>query len=110
MDYDEPLPHRPAQLVLRGHRGEISCLQWDWTKIVSASLDGSWRIWGLNGGEELHATACTDGASGGSVVGGGISHQGPVSRVRVADTYVASASWDHTVKVWFFSKPVGELS
>ena len=75
-----------SKLSLHGHTKCVTALDFDWTKIVSGSVDSSVRLFDLNTGRPL--SVCT-------------GHTGTVSAVCLQDTFVASASSDGTVRCWF---------
>ncbi|HEV3262172.1 MAG TPA: protein kinase, partial [Gemmataceae bacterium] len=76
-------------LTLRGHTAEVSAVAFsrDNRHLVSASHDGTARIWDVTTGQTVHTLqGHTD-----VIYGVGYSPDG---------TRIATASWDHTVKVW----------
>lgn len=73
------------RLALRTHSGAVTCLQRDFTKVLSASEDGGVRLW------DLHSGACTAEQR---------AHQSGVTSLLLRDALVFSASWDGSLRLW----------
>jgi WD40 repeat protein len=73
------------RLALAGHQGPVTCLQRDFTRLVSGSEDGSLRVW------DMHSGVCLKEAR---------AHQSGVTCMALQDASVYSGSWDGSVRVW----------
>ncbi|DAZ94084.1 TPA: hypothetical protein N0F65_004196 [Lagenidium giganteum] len=73
------------RLTLSGHHGQITCLQRDFTKVVSGSEDGTVRIW------DMHSGVCMKDMK---------AHMSGVTCLALRDAYLYSASWDGSVRLW----------
>jgi WD40 repeat protein len=76
------------RLSLRAHAGggAVTCLQRDFTRLVSAGEDGSVRVWDLHSGaraSELRAV-----------------HNAGVTGLALRDALVFSGSWDGSLRLW----------
>lgn len=76
---------RGPRLTLRGHTGPVTCLQRDFTKLVSAGEDGKLRVW------DMHSGSCLREKQ---------AHSSGVTCLEMRDSLVYSGSWDGSVRVW----------
>ena len=74
------------RLLLRGHKGGITCIHRDWTQIVSGSTDTTVKVWDQNTGECVRS--CYGHISGVSCV------------ARIDDSTIVSGSWDNALRLW----------
>lgn len=72
-------------LTLLGHSGKINSLQFDSTKILSASSDSTVRLWDFTTGECIYV---------------GNEHEGPVYQVAFEGNTVVTAGDDGDVVLW----------
>src|SRR5947199_5765340 len=77
--------------VLTGHTGGVTALQFDSGKLISASMDGTLRIWNYR----LPQPECV------SILGG---HTDGVLSLHLDGKLLASGSADSTVRVWDYEK------
>lgn len=77
-------------MSINSHSSEISCIQFDWNKIISGGLDGALKV--------------TCPLTGACLSTG--NHNGPLASVQIGSEgkFILSSSWDKTVSVWFTSK------
>jgi WD40 repeat protein len=73
------------RLTLKGHLGSVSCIQRDFTKLVSAGEDGNLKVW------DMHSGLCLKDIKG---------HLSGVTCISFRDASIFSASWDGSVRVW----------
>ncbi|TYZ60466.1 hypothetical protein PybrP1_002668 [[Pythium] brassicae (nom. inval.)] len=105
--------------TLNGHNGTVTCLQFDGSRLVSGSDDGSMMLWSLHSPDEEPQREF--GASTASLQAGQHSmlmqqhhrqrksvvklhsffgHGGPVWALHFRDSTLVSGSYDKTVKIW----------
>ena len=73
--------------TLRGHTSGIRCLQFDDTKLISGSIDGTVKVWNWRTG------ACLSTFRG---------HSGGIVGLHFDGSVLASGSMDKTIKIWNF--------
>ncbi|KAF1334888.1 hypothetical protein FI667_g1525, partial [Globisporangium splendens] len=73
------------RLTLSGHIGPVTCLQRDFTKLVSGSEDGSLRVW------DMHSGVCIKEVK---------AHLSGVTCIALRDSFVYSGSWDGSLRLW----------
>lgn len=73
------------RLTLSGHMGAVTCLQRDFTKLISGSEDGSLRVW------DMHSGVCIKEVK---------AHMSGVTCITLRDSFVYSGSWDGSVRLW----------
>lgn len=73
------------RLTLPGHMGSVTCLQRDFTKLISGSEDGSLRVW------DMHSGGCIKEVK---------AHMSGVTCIALRDSFVYSGSWDGSVRLW----------
>lgn len=73
------------RLTLSGHLGPVTCLQRDFTKLVSGGEDGSLRVWDMHSGVCMHNVK---------------AHSSGVTCMTLEDSAVYSGSWDGSVRLW----------
>lgn len=79
------------RLCLRAHSvgaggGAVTCLQRDFTRLVSAGEDGGVRVW------DLHSGACATELRA--------AHNAGVTSLALRDALVFSSSWDGSLRLW----------
>ena len=74
-----------SRLNLTGHDAKVTCVQRDFSKLISGSDDGNLRIWNLHTGQCM--SLCEGHVSG-------------ITCATLGDGGACSASWDGTVRVW----------
>jgi len=110
--------------ILEGHSVGVSCLQFDIYKIISGGFDGTVKVWNLVTGTEMHSFNVSSAISDlyfdssnlllatekfvkvydieqFSLVRSLIGHTKTISAIkRLEGAILATASHDHTVKLW----------
>ncbi|GLD93706.1 hypothetical protein PINS_up002311 [Pythium insidiosum] len=76
--------HKGPRLALAGHLGPVTCLQRDFSKLVSASEDGSVRVW------DMHSGVCSKDVK---------AHGSGVTCMALQDSRVVTGSWDGCIRV-----------
>ena len=89
-------PGGAERLRLRGHRGEVTCLAWDWAKLVSGSTDATARVWDI--GEDSASSSAEEGEGRCLVTCRG--HLAGISCLLATEHFVATGSYDSTVRLW----------
>lgn len=82
------------RLTLSGHLGQVTCLQRDFTKLVSGSEDGSLRVW------DMHSGVCIKEVK---------AHMSGVTCIALRDSFVYSGSWDGSLRLWDIDAANGTL-
>ncbi|TYZ65216.1 hypothetical protein PybrP1_003991 [[Pythium] brassicae (nom. inval.)] len=83
--WDLRYAQKGPRLSLSGHLGAITSLQRDFTKLVSASEDGSFRVW------DMHSGVCIKDAK---------AHMSGITAAALRDSLVYSSSWDGSARLW----------
>jgi len=78
--------------TLTGHEGDVYCVQFDATKIISSSGDSTVKIWSLGKGNSKSQLVHTM-----------LGHTGPVSNIQFDSDKIISCSDDQTIKAWDIS-------
>lgn len=94
--WDLRFAQKGPRLSLAGHAGAITSLQRDFTKLVSASEDGSLRVW------DMHSGVCIKDATA--------AHRSGITAAALRDSLVYSSSWDGSARLWDIDAAIASSS
>jgi WD40 repeat protein len=78
-------------LTLKSHESAVTCLQFDQTKLVSGSLDGTLKLWDLKNGTSLLDTIKVPTRSKKTV---------GVTAMKLRDNLILTGGFDKVAQLW----------